>query len=240
MAAVYDDLLGIPKARSILNIVSYSAKPKILHLPREIRNQIYRLALSEPNLVYRRHQPSCHRFGPETTYWPRPACSPPEPTTSKEHQEDLTRKKLEQEDCYKTCCARGGLGLLRTNKQIAGEAGSIFWHDSSFTFHSAERLLSVTKSLTPRARFQIRSVKVLGGAPEEEHPSWVSEERAALRDALAILPNLDNLSVSPYLVAAGGPQSAAAANFDDFRVFGGTSLPARKLHESLRHDQPQL
>lgn len=207
MAAVYDDLLGLPKARRILNIVSYSAKPKILQLPGEIRNQIYQLALFEPDLVYRRHQPSCHRFGPETTYWPIPASAPPEPTTAEEIQEELTRKKLEQ-DCYKTCCARGGLGLLRTNKQIAGEAGSIFWHDSSFTFHSAARLLSVTKSLTQRTRFQIRSVKIVGGAPEEQHRSWVSEERAALRDALAILPNLDNLSVSPYLVAAGGPQSA--------------------------------
>lgn len=123
-----------------------------LALPGEIRNQIYRLALTtDPSELDQQHKYDCR--------WRNWDPAKPQRAMFDEHYQRLPGCK---------CLARSELALLLANRQINEEAALIFWTENHFTFRGFESFILLVGILRPRNRETIRHISVL----EDARLSW--------------------------------------------------------------------
>lgn len=155
--ALVPDLLA--SDANTLRLVTNPAACKLLQLPAELREIIWRYTLLEPRLWERRHRPTCKEYDPVAEEE-----SPPfaimdkykvEAYAEERHDEDSEEVDAEAAQRQEgevwhyrthTCAKRRGLGLLATNKQIHGEASPIFWNNTTFCFDSARDFWSTMQS----------------------------------------------------------------------------------------------
>ncbi|POS71257.1 ribosomal protein L32 [Diaporthe helianthi] len=125
----------------------------ILALPGELRNMIYRLALTtDPPKLEREHKYNCIAC----TWNPR-----------RTQNRMLDKDGQRFEGCR--CWARSGLSLLLVNRQVHDEGASIFWAENHFTFESpAAFTLLVGEKLQLWHRRALRSITVLDTLRERD------------------------------------------------------------------------
>lgn len=113
----------------MLRLVTNSAASRLLQLPRELRDTIYRYVLIEPRLWERRHKPSCSKYNPPITYEYLPFATP-----------DFVKDEEDPDGwgwfATHSCAKRLGVSLLGVNKQIHDEASPIFWDNNAFCYET--------------------------------------------------------------------------------------------------------
>lgn len=152
-----------------------------LALPGELRNMIYRFALtSDPPALGREHQYDCRKCT-----W-----DPEQPT------KPIYADGRRIPGCR--CGARTGLGLLLANRQIYWEGASIFWAESHFMFWGVDSFTHlVGTQLRPAWRKSLRSISVFDDRYYTNRPLDPTSDKF-LR-ALFQCRNLRNLEIPPAL-----------------------------------------
>ncbi|KAH8777794.1 hypothetical protein F5883DRAFT_544064 [Diaporthe sp. PMI_573] len=152
----------------------------LLALPGELRNQIYRLALTtDPSQLDRQHKYDCDWC----TWHPDDMQNP---VFDKHHRR--------QPNCNK-CWARSGLALLLANRQINQESAPIFWAENHFTFRGLGSF-STTVDNCPRPRYRkmITHITVL-----RDHSSSCFDNNNAFWHALFQCKGLRTLEIPSCL-----------------------------------------
>lgn len=126
-----------------------------LALPGELRNMIYRFALTtDPPELEREHKYDCKKC----TWSPHVRQQPMWDFGSG------NSKSKRWPGCR--CWARSGLDLLLANRQISWEGGSIFWAENHFTFHHPGDFIDLVGTrLRPRWRKMLGSISIFYWLP---------------------------------------------------------------------------
>lgn len=197
----------LPKARKVLNIRNpwYNGHKSFFDLPRELRDMIYEHNLIEPPLWYRRHRDSCPLRDPLSSEE-----RPMHLSTLNEYQRkvdiwfpnslpdpDWYLQGDEFQDCRRLCQARGGLGLLRSNKQIYQEANSIFWGKNMFCFDHIDDFVAAVESMPESAHLSFRHLSLLCSNTRDTSSTGFEASKARMWEALLTLKNLKSLELAP-------------------------------------------
>lgn len=143
---------------SILPKETWQPERGLLGLPRELREQIYKLVLIEPPKWERRHKSTCDH-APYTT----------------------TQFEVPPFDTWTGCvcslrrgcdCALRSVGLLLVDRQIHAETAPIFWTRNVFSFFTASQFTQDMGNLREAYRQMIRHVSILGVHWELHQESW--------------------------------------------------------------------
>ncbi|CAK1363765.1 unnamed protein product [Cercospora beticola] len=204
MATIDYDFSQLPHILSIVRIGARTMrKPGLLGLPAELRNQIWENVVIEPDLHNRIHHRECPLIDHKAAFARLPMCveerrrSPWEPI----------EVELNTNKCRKLCRARQGLGLLRVNKQVAGEATPIFWQNASFYFADFTELSFTLKHRIPAIHLSLITGIVVHD-PDQGGPNhWKSllpllqyssyTAKRELATAFHCLPNLQRIQICP-------------------------------------------
>lgn len=172
-----------------LRLVTNTAASRLLRLPAELRDHIYRLVLREPRLWERRHKPTCADHNPAiATETPPFAMS------------DWLHDPADPAECWRVAHARArrqGLGLLAVNRQVHAEASPVFWRHATFCFRRGVGICWNLDGL-PAVWPRIRSVSIMNFDSSEGGDILVCD--SDVLETLALLPNLVELELqAPYL-----------------------------------------
>lgn len=120
---------------------------RLLALPRELRDEIYKWTLVERPRWEKPHRPCC-------PYHPGRCGQVRQPPFM------LARKHC-------SCAARKGVALLRLNRQIHEEAAPLFWGLNAHCFNNTRRFARDVGALRPRYRRLLRHVRILTNLPDD-------------------------------------------------------------------------
>lgn len=148
------------KARKILSIrfVPRNENSRLLNLPRELRDMIYRYTLVQPRKWDKRHAIGCtyqDLYGNGEILPYRISQGDKDPLWIGSDPEALRARA-----CHELCVKRKGLELLRASKQMHDEAGSIFWSHNVFCFENAEVFFTVFRDLPQSVLWKIRKLSL--------------------------------------------------------------------------------
>lgn len=159
--------------------------PRLLRLPRELRDLIYQYALIEPPRWQKLHKASCvWNPDPEGLKYPLPH------SILMRHaytHDELKRGK--KPPC--TCGKRSALNLRRACRQIYAETTPVFYERNVFSFADAKDLSQWIRRLTPHKRSLVRHLHALRDPTRGLGP---------YRD-VELLPGLRTLDIDTHFLA---------------------------------------
>ncbi|KAK5167201.1 uncharacterized protein LTR77_007932 [Saxophila tyrrhenica] len=199
-------------------------RASLLTIPQELRDKIWELAVVEPDLWYRRHDPrgpipsqtkgsqrpvfECYESSSvRSKYLHKRYCSPSEcdcPTPQ--------GKRV----CKHLCQGRPGLALLRTCRQIYNEADPIFWKQNMFCFENSMSLLDTLGSLPQSTLDKIQRLSALD--PNDIEAFEFGEQRRRARTIISRLHNLKELEMGPEAIVANPDFLLTLSQLRYFRI----------------------